>query len=145
MREVDVINMMTLLRLSRDKLSKEKKMEFFLAGGKYINKVSFETMANLDDADDIISNLMETPYNKPMSQGWEEFVTSGRFSRIERSLESFMISANISLFRADPLSIAVIIAYIWAKLNEIVSLRIIVRGQVVGMPEEKIREALVFG
>lgn len=144
MREVDVINMMTVLRLSRDKLPKEKKMGFFLAGGKHIKKALFETMADLDDVDDIIAHLKETPYNEPILRGWEEFIATGRFSKIERSLESFMVGANIRLFRADPLSVAVIIAYIWAKLNEIVNLRIIVRGQVVGMPEEKVREALVF-
>ena len=135
---------MTLLRLTREGSSEQQKTKLFLSGGNQVKDRLFFELAGLDDIDDVISGLAKTQYARPLGQGWEEFVRTGRFSRIERCLESYLINANIRLFRAEPLSVAVIIAFIWAKLNEIVNLRIVLRGQNVGMPEEKIREALVL-
>lgn len=143
-REIDLVNIMTLLRLAREQASTERKIEFFLAGGKQVERSLYAELAAGQDIDDIVAGLAETIFAKPLQRGWEGFLASGRFSLIERSMEAHLIEANISLFRADPLSVAVIIAYIWAKLNEVVNLRIVVRGQAVGMPEEKIRQALVF-
>ncbi|HEB13051.1 MAG TPA: ATP synthase A1 subunit C [Actinobacteria bacterium] len=144
MREIDIVNIMTLLRLTREGSPQKQKMELFLSGGKQVKERMFNELADHDDIADVISGLAKTSYKRPLARGWDEFISTGRFSRIERSLESYLINANIRLFLADPLSVAVIIAFIWAKLNEIVNLRIILRGQNVGMPEEKIREALVF-
>ena len=138
------MNIMTLLRLTRENSAKQQKLDLFISDGKQVTERIYNDLAEHDDIHDVISGLVKTTYSKPLDQGWEEFVTTGRFSRIERSLESYLINANIRLFRAEPLSVAVIIAFIWAKLNEIVNLRIILRGQSVGMPEDKIREALVL-
>ena len=38
----------------------------------------------------------------------------------------------------------VMASYIWAKYNEVVNLRIIIRGKAIGMQERKIREELIF-
>jgi V/A-type H+/Na+-transporting ATPase subunit C len=144
MREIDVTNIMTLLRLGREETSAKIKMEFFLPGGKQLSANRYEELAELQDIHDIIEGLSGTVFAKPLKHGWEGFLTTGRFSLIERALEARLIAGNVALFRAQPLSIAVLIAYVWAKLNEVVNLRIIVRGHVAGMPDDKIRQALVF-
>ena len=144
MREIDLVNIMTLLRLAREQASTERKMELFLEGGKQVTNKLYGDLAAKQDVDDIVAGMSGTTLAKPLSRGWEGFLGSGRFSLIERALESYLIESNIRLFLADPLSVATIIAYIWAKLNEVVNLRIVIRAQAVGMPEEKIRQALVF-
>lgn len=144
MREIDLVNTMTLLRLTREQAPAERKMEFFLAGGKQVPSELYAELAAMHDIDDIVAGMVGSSFAKPLQHGWEGFLASGRFSLIERALEGHVIGANVRLFRAEPLSVAIIIAYIWAKLNEVVNLRIVVRGQAVGMPEEKIRQALVF-
>jgi V/A-type H+/Na+-transporting ATPase subunit C len=144
MREIDVTNIMTLLRLGREETSTKIKMEFFLPGGKQLSAEQYEQLADVQDVHDIIEGLSGTTFAKPLNHGWEGFLTTGRFSLIERALETRLIASNVSLFRAQPLSMAILIAYVWAKLNEVVNLRIIVRGHVAGMPDEKIRQALVF-
>ncbi|MDP1808736.1 MAG: ATP synthase A1 subunit C [Actinomycetota bacterium] len=144
MREIDLVNIMTLLRLTRGQAPAERKMELFLEGGKQVSNKLYAKLAAMHDIDDIVAGMPGSSFAKSLEHGWEGFLASGSFYLIERALEAHLIGVNVRLFRADPLSVAIIIAYIWAKLNEVVNLRIVVRGQAVGMPEEKIRQALVF-
>lgn len=144
MREIDMTNVMTLLRLTREQVSADTKAQFFLAGGKQVDREFFMSLAMEEDVDDLVAGLGQTSLGKYLKQGWEGFLSTGHFSLMERAMESYLIQANISLFRAEPLSIAVVIAYIWAKLNEVANLRIIVHGKAVKMPETKVRQALVL-
>lgn len=143
-REIDLINIMTLLRLVREEVSPEEIKSFFISGGKELSEGLFLSLAQEKDIDEIIFSLEKVSYGRSLSQGWQIFLKTGAFSAIERSMEEQVIRKSIRLFRADPLSIAVIIGYIWAKFNEVVNLRIIVRGKEVAMPEERIKEALVL-
>lgn len=143
-REIDLTNIMTLLRLTREELAPEKKETYLLAGGRWLRQDILVALAQEQDTDDLINALGKSPYGKVLQEGWQLFLTSGNFSVIERRLENHVIKKNIALFRADPLSIALIIAYIWAKLNEVVNLRILIRGKEVDMPAKMIRQALVL-
>jgi len=144
MREIDMTNVMTLLRLAREQASAEVKERFFLEGGKQVDRELFMRLAAEQDIDDIVVGLGRTSFGKYLKQGWEGFLSTGHFSLMERGMESYLIQANVALFRAEPLSIAVVIAYVWAKLNEVANLRIIVHGKAVKMPEPKVRQALVL-
>ncbi len=143
-REIDFVNIMTLLRLTREKVEAEEIEKFFIEGGKDITKEKFLTLAELKSPEEIVNSLKRTPYYEALKKGLEEYFKSGLVSPIQRRMEELIVRKSIALFKADPLSIALIIAYIWAKFNEVVNLRIIIRGKSVGMPEKKIREALVL-
>jgi len=64
--------------------------------------------------------------------------------RIERQLERFLVRQGVGLFRADPLSVASLIAYFWAKYNEITNIRIISRCKTADFPVEHLKEELVY-
>lgn len=144
MREVDFVNIMTLIRLTREKVDKEDIASFYIGGGKHIDDQMFYEMAKEKGPEDIVAALQRTPYQEALNQGLAKYAESGDLSVIERSMEDMIIRKSIQMFAGDPLSIALIIGYISAKFNEIVNLRVIVRGKSVGMPEEKIREGLVI-
>jgi len=143
-REIDLTNIMTLLRLTREELSSTEKEKYLLEGGRWLGREKLLKLSQEQDADDLIVALRKSAYGKILEEGWQFFLTSGNFSVIERRLENYVIKKNIALFRADPLSIALIIAYIWAKLNEVVNLRILIRGKEVDMPAKTISQALVL-
>ena len=142
-REIDFTNIMTLLRLTKEEVGPEEKERYLVDGGKldlkFLKKLALE-----QDIDDLIAVLKKTAYGPVLEEGWQLLLKTGDFSIIERRLEDYILKKTTDLFRADPLSIALVIAYIWAKLNEVVNLRIVVRGIEVAMPEERIRQALVF-
>ncbi len=142
-REIDIVNLMTILKTRREKLDSEKVKEFFIPGGKFISEDHFAKLTEVREVEDINPLLEKTPYRIPFEVGIKEFLKTDLVSMIERKMEEYMLKKLIGLFKADPLSMAIIIAYLWSKYNEIVNLRIILRGKAVGMNEEAIREALV--
>ncbi len=143
-REIDSVNIMTVIRLLGEEMDVEEMGEFFIEGGKEINFDKFIMIARQEDIEGIVNELSGTTFGKILSEHLAEFYDNQKLSFLERFLEETIIRKSIDMFKADPLSIAIIIGYIWAKFNEIVNLRIIVRGKSVGMPEDKIREALIL-
>lgn len=143
-REIDFINIMTLIRLIRERLEEEEILAFFIDGGKFLDQAQFNELAKVKEPEDIVAALRKTPYHEALNQGLIKYAETGALSVIQRHMEELIICNSVKMFRGDPLSVALIIGYISAKFNEVVNLRIIVRGKSVGMPEEKIREGLVL-
>lgn len=143
-REIDVINILTILRLVQQKIEDAEKALFFIEEGKYIDREQFLELVKSGDVESVVHKLEKTPYGETLKEAFVSYMDRGALSVMERSLEKLLIRKNTKLFRADPLSIALIIAYIWAKYNEIINLRIIVRGKALGMPSQKIKEDLVL-
>ncbi len=143
-REIDSVNIMTILRLIKEEMTVEEMTDYFIEGGKEISLEKYLLLAREEDIEGIIEEMGGTSFGKLLKENLKEFYEIQNISFLERLLEEMLIKKCVNMFKADPLSIAIIIGYIWAKYNEIVNLRIIVRGKSVGMPEDKIREALVF-
>lgn len=142
--EIDFINIMTVLRLSREIIEEETIVQYFLENGKYIDRDMFIRLARLKATEDIVDSLKDTPYHAALKKGLQEYFTSGLVSPIQRRLEELIMRRSIELFKEYPLSIAPVIAYIWAKYNEVVNLRILVRCKAVKMPDDKIWGSLIL-
>lgn len=143
-REIDFTNLMSSIKATKEGLETEEIKALFIEGGKNVSKAMFEQMAALTSPEEIVSYLERTPFQEALKAGLEDYFKTGFVSAIERRIEDFVVRKAVALFRADPLSIAIILAFIWGLFNEVVNLRIILRGKAVMMKEEKIREALVF-
>ncbi len=144
MREIDFVNLMTVLRLPRDQMTPDEIEKYLIDGGKELSIKRLKELATRKNHEDIIDAVRDTKYHAALAAGLEQFFKTGALSVIERHMEEYIIQKCVAMFRADPLSVGLIIGYIWAKFNEIVNLRIIVRGKALGMPEERIREGLVL-
>ncbi|MBI4744115.1 MAG: ATP synthase A1 subunit C [Actinobacteria bacterium] len=143
-REVDTVNIMTVLKTVKEEIEPGIAEKLFIEGGKEISKERFLNMAKSKDVDELIKKLSGTSYFQILSKNLKKAIDTGNISVLQRGLEEFSMKKGIDMFKADPLSIALIIGYLSAKYNEIVNLRIIVRGKEVGMPQDRIREALVI-
>lgn len=142
--EIDTINILTLLRLSREMIEADTMLEYYLEGGKYINRELFLKLSKLGSPEEITEALDETPYYSALKKGISEYFISHLVSPVQRRLEELIIKRCTDLFGEYPLSIAPIIAYLWAKYNEVVNLRIVIRCKQLEIPEKKIRETLIF-
>lgn len=143
-REIDTVNIMTVLKTVKEEIEAELAEGLFIEGGKEIEKNRFLNMAKSKDVDELIKRLSGTSYFQILSKNLKRAIETGNISVLQRGLEEFSIKKGIDMFKADPLSIALIIGYLSAKYNEMVNLRIIIRGKEAGMPSNKIREALVI-
>lgn len=126
-----------------DDLIKDLILDFYIAGGKAVDEKQFLSLARKSDAMEIIEDLKGTPYGKVLEKISVKYLETDRVSIIERAMEELLIKKAVKMYDVDPLCFGVILSYIWAKYNEMVNLRIIVRGKAVSMPERHIREELV--
>ena len=143
-REIDLTNIMTVLRLIKDEINAKEATRFLLEGGKEFDIAALGSLLKEASIEDVVFKLKKTSYGQVLESHMNDYFETGSLVRIERSLEETAVRRGISMFRADPLSIAIIIGYIWAKYNEIINLRVIARSKMVGMPEDKTREALIL-
>lgn len=143
-REIDFTNIMTVLRSVREEVEPAEAEQFLIPGGKELLFERLKELLEKQNVEDVIYELQDTRYYDVLKDKLEAYFESGSLSVLERRMEEMIVRKGVSMFRGDPLSIALIIGYIWAKYNEVINLRIIARGKAVGMPEERIKEALVL-
>lgn len=137
--EIDFVNVMTLLRLAADPLSRgvpEETQELIIRGGADVDDALLERLVEAVDAPAMLDVLRsEGPWDLP-----EDIDTAGE---VDALLRKRMVEAAESRANQEPLSIAPIIAYILQKQREVDRVRTIARGKEAGMSDDEIRE-LVF-
>ncbi|MFA5867294.1 MAG: ATP synthase A1 subunit C [Actinomycetota bacterium] len=143
-REIDNINIMTLLRIVKEEVEYSEAANLFISGGKEVSYRTLVEAVGFHSVEDAVEALKRTSYYTLLQEKMPAYFETNSLASVERGLEEALVRKRVKLFMADPLSIASTIAFIWAKYNEIVNLRIIARGKEVGMPEAKIREALII-
>lgn len=144
LREIDFANIMAVLRIVREEIEPETAADFLIPGGKELPLERLKELIKKKSVEDVVRELEDTSYYEILNQHLSTFFQSGSLSVLERSMEEMIVKKGVSMFKGDPLSIALIIGYVWAKYNEVVNLRIIARGKLVDMPENRIREALIL-
>lgn len=142
-QQIDLSNLMILLRLSAEQ-SSEHADDFFIEGGEEIDKQLFDQLAGCQEIGEIVNGLAKTSYYPQLVRGFSVYQTDASFAALERALEEQAIRRTVKLFRGEPISLAVIIAYLWAKVNEVVNIRIILRAKEVGMTPVAIKQSLVL-
>ncbi len=141
--QIDVINLKTALRMIRDKIETEEAKKFLLKGGRRLSIVTLTSLMNTKSIEGAIKLLEPTPYSF-LADVPEEYVKKEMISVLEKRLDRYLIQAGSSAYAGDPLSIAIAIGYFWLKYNEITNIRIISRCKTVDMPEERVREELIY-
>ena len=117
---------------------------FFLTGGRRISQGLFRDIAEMSDVDNVVDALKDTPYREAMEEAAVRYVEVGSIAVFERALEDYLTRKALSAGLGDSLGIGVAISYLWAKQNEITNLRIIVKGQTIGMPAERVKKELIL-
>ena len=143
MTEIDVTNINNVLRMVRDRISSEEAHEFLIDGGVMLDSERLHAMVKSGTLEGAIKQLESTPY-RFLGRLPEDAYKSGKISVFEKELEKFLVKQGIGKFLGDPLSIAIPIAYIWAKFNEITNIRIIARCKITDVPEKDVRKELIY-
>lgn len=141
--EIDVTNIKNVMRMIRDKVDAGEAHRYLIEGGIALGTDKLLTMVKSATPEGAVKQLETTPYSF-LSKFPEEIFGSGKISVFEKELEKFLIKQGIRQFLGDPLSIAIPIAYIWAKYNEVTNIRIIARCKTADVPEKELRGELVY-
>ncbi len=114
-----------------------------IAGGN----LSYGALLSISEAPELESafELLDgTYFRDAVERGILAFGERGHLSAMERFLEEVVITEGCRYFRKDPLSAAVPLGYLWQQYNELLNLRILLRGMEHQVPPAAIREELLF-
>lgn len=142
--QTDTVNLMTLFRLLKADLEGLEPATFFLEGGLAVDRDMFIELAEMSDVDELLDRLKGTPYGKTLEEAALAYLEGGSVAVFERELEELLTRRAVKSGLGDPLGVGVVVSYLWAKINEVTNLRIIVKGKAVGMPDDRIRRELIL-
>jgi V/A-type H+/Na+-transporting ATPase subunit C len=141
--EIDVVNIKTVLRMIRDHIEPEEAKKFLLTGGREFDLKKLGQFLALKSVEDALAELAKTRY-RFLTGTPETALRAQKISVIEKQLERYLVQQGTKSFIGDPLSVASLIGYFWAKYNEITNIRIISRCKTADFPVEHLREELVY-
>ena len=142
MKEVEILNILTLLRLKKTKYDKEAIKKFIIPSGFKSSKLM--SLADVDDLEELSRALEKTEYKAVIKRGFEEYKEKGSLITLETDLYKYLLKQAIMLLHLHPLSVDVILGYMFAKDIEVRNLKIIVKGKQLGLSEEFIESQLVY-
>ena len=138
-REIDVINLKTLLRAWSSKATFER--EIFLDGGYEMTVEDLHELVTLDKPN-LVRRLQDYSFYEDIAAALEKVEATGIGVLIRRVEKVHFLDAA-RYAHLHPLSILPILDYIVLKDREATNIRLIARGKESGLPTETLRELLV--
>jgi V/A-type H+-transporting ATPase subunit C len=140
--EIDINNIKTVLRVIRDRIDYEEARRYFMKGSNEFDTKKLLSMMKAGTIEGALKQLEQTRYQF-ITKIDPLYIAAEKISAFEKELERYLVKKAVTLFLGDPLSIAIPIAYIWAKYNEVTNIRVIARCKVTEISEKDLREALI--
>ncbi len=141
--EIDVVNLRTVLRMIRDQVAPGEAKKFLISGGKEFDQEGLDHLITLHSIEEVVEELKTTPY-RFLADIPPPAMRTQKISVIEKQLEKFLVQKGVGAFTGDPLSVASVIGYFWAKYNEITNIRIISRCKTADFTVEQLKEELIY-
>jgi V/A-type H+-transporting ATPase subunit C len=147
--EIDLINLLTALRLREARISGEQEWDptdrphQYLPAG-HLTSFTLDRASHEDDATRLVADLVSNGLPPKWLGDLQEWTQHSDLIRLNEALDRSSASSAVRLFAGgDPLGIAVPIAYIRAKETEVRNLRLIGRGIAAGWDPLTIEDQLV--
>ena len=144
LKEVETLNMLALLRLKKAKFSKEAIRDFIIPTGDKFKDLKILNLANLEDLEQLSKALEKTEYKNVIARGFDEFKKTGSLITLETDLYKYLLRQSILFMHQHPLSIDVILGYMFAKEIEVRNLKILIKGKQLGLKEDFIESQLIY-
>jgi len=141
--QIDIINIKSALRMIRDRIGADEAKRFFIKGGKKLDTKFLLSLVGSKSVEEAVKQMESTRYDF-LECATEECIKKEKISDLEKLLDRYIILKGISTYMGDPLSIAILVGYFWAKHNEVTNLRIISRCKTVDMTDEQVRKELIY-
>lgn len=140
--EIDMRNVSTLVRIRGLKLEDEDVENLWIPGGMLTGE-QFLALHRLGDIVQLVSEYPDARYRRLLEKALAEYQEQDLVA-FDRELEHELVRRGAAMSNVNVLGIGVIIGYIWMKQNEIINLRIVLRGKTMDQPQAEIRKNLFF-
>lgn len=146
--EIDILNINTILRLKKEKADKKEIQKYLFYSGLYLKRRMLSNLTAIDDIQELIGRIKREGYKK----AFEEDTRDVREKKEEKSLvdievqlKRYLLNKAALLLHQHPLSIDVILGYMFSKEIEIRNLKTLLKGKQLGVEENFIARELVVG
>lgn len=140
--EIDLRNISTLVRTRGIRMEPEEVERWRIPGGT-LDRGQFLYLHNLGDIARIVAEYPDPRYRKILDRALAEYQEIDVVA-FDRELEHDLTEKGVAMSNVDVLGIGVIIGFVWSKQNEIVNLRIVLKGKMMEQTPEEIRKDLFF-
>lgn len=142
--EIDILNIKTILRLKREGMPAKEIERYVFFSGARLKKQALLKLAHLPDVAAVIASLKKYGYAKLLDEGEERLKKEKSLIDIEIQLNHYLLDRAGLLLHQNPLSIDVILGYMFAKEVEIRNLKTLIKGKQLGLDEDFISKELVI-
>ncbi len=141
MYEFDIYNIKLLLKKVYFGFDKEEVQDYLIYQGKFLNNIIIKSLLNNETLSELVRTLSKTPYSKIITKLDDEI--QDPLLRYEVLLERFLLEKSILLFHQHPLTVDIVLGYMFAKDIEIRNLRTIIKSKTLEFTEDYVKNLIV--
>jgi vacuolar-type H+-ATPase subunit C/Vma6 len=142
-REIDVLNILTGMRLAGEVESDDALALWMIPGGR-LNRGTLAGHLYGHGPDVWRDVFRDTPYGPSITKGFLAYDKTGRLSSVGHEMERFLLTQAMNEYIRDPLGIGVAIGYLAMLRSEVINLRVIANGLALGAGRRLMEEALLL-
>ncbi len=143
-REIDIVNLRTLLKLKQAGLSVDKIRPYLVDGGHDLKINELTRLGSSETFEQMLDELSKLPFYEDIKEALETAKKTGSLNDVMLSLQRYQAKQSEKFSHLYPLSVLPIIDYIIRKKIEVDNIRIIARGKASGMDADTIKKLLVI-
>jgi V/A-type H+-transporting ATPase subunit C len=143
-KEVDVTNLMTLLKLKKEGLSPDKPEKYFIDGGEELQIKTLVELSKAENVERLGSELTKFSFYADIKDALEEFKQTGSLSAVSLAMQRHLLRSSEKFSHIYPLSVLPIMDYMLRKKQEVDNIRIIARCKESDLGPDQIKKLLVM-
>ncbi len=141
---IDRYNLIAAVRMADGGIQTDEAMEYFIEGGKMIPLDIFRKIIKARDVSDCMSMIDSAVWKLHYTKFSGQSRITNPVLLVERWMDYEVLHHALRLHRSDPLNIGLVISYILRKSNEVINLRIILRGILYNLPQGEVEGLLII-
>lgn len=141
--EIEIVNILTLLRLKKENLDNNRIKKYLFFFGAKEKDEELMKMLNAKELDGISKLLERKQYSSIIKEGLKNLKEKGTIIDLEIGLYKFLLRKSMLLQHQHPLSVDIILGYMFAKELEVRNLKTIIKGKQLNIEEEFIENQLI--
>jgi V/A-type H+/Na+-transporting ATPase subunit C len=150
--EVDVINILTILKLKHEGALPERITNYLIyepvssevSLGSQTRKRLLTKLIAAPDVPTAFAVLEKTRFKTAITTAAKSYTEKRSLLEAERELQAYLLRKAILLIHQNPLSVDVVVGYLFAKVNEIRNIFMLIKGKQLGVPTAFLEAELIM-
>ncbi|HUT27857.1 MAG TPA: ATP synthase A1 subunit C [Methanomassiliicoccales archaeon] len=143
-KEVDVTNLMTLMKLKKEGLTPENPEKYFIEGGEELQIKALVELSKVETMDRLVSELTKYSFYMDIKDALEEMKQTDSLSSVGLAMQKHLLKRTQKFSHIYPLSVLPIMDYMLRKKQEVDNIRIIARCKESDLAPDQIKKLLVM-